>query len=332
MSMTNDSAEGSRKILPLGGQILMRHRVYVLAAGIFLATCVLIPGFLNGPSIRALLVLTSILGIASIGQTVVTIVGGIDLSIPAMMSLANVMLAELTGSGWGFASVACLIVVAAVLVGIANGLATHYLRAPSLVVTLAVGSLIAGITLALNVGSAGGLIPKWITYCVSTNATTFGIPIPPVVSIWVVISIGGVVLQRRSLTFRRLYATGVNPIAARLALVSVPILTVVAFVVSGLSAALGGMFLGGFTGGANVEVGQPYLFLTIAAVVVGGTSLMGGRGGLGNTLAGALVICNLTTLLLGLGVDTNVQQILLGVLIVLLVALYGREQHVSERI
>src|ERR1700722_3021260 len=109
MSMTNDSAEGSRKILPLGGQILMRHPFYVLAAGIFLATCVLIPGFLNGPSIRALLVLTSILGIASIGQTVVTIVGGIDLSIAATISLSNVLLAVLTGYGWNFPAVASVV-------------------------------------------------------------------------------------------------------------------------------------------------------------------------------------------------------------------------------
>jgi ribose transport system permease protein len=314
------------------GKNLNRYRVYILATGIFLATCVLIPGFFSGSSIRALLVLTSILGIASVGQTVVAIIGGIDLSIAATISLSNVLLAVLTGYGWNFPTVASVLVAAALLIGAVNGLATYYLKAPSLIVTLAVGSLTTGVALALNVGSAGGAIPAWITYSVSTNASAFGVPVPPVVVVWLLISFAGVALQRRSLTLRRIYAIGVNPAAARLALVSVPALTVVTFVASALAAALAGVFLGGFSGGANVDVGQPYLFLTIAAVVVGGTSLIGGQGGLGKTLAGAFVISNLTTLLLGLGVDANVQQILLGVLIVLLVLLYGREQHVRHRI
>jgi ribose transport system permease protein len=186
--------------------------------------------------------------------------------------------------------------------------------------------------MSLNEGSAGGTIPQWITDSVSTNSSTVGIPLPFVVVAWAVLSGVLILLQRRSPTLRRLYATGMSPSAARLALIRVPLMWMFAFGVSALAAAVAGVFLGGFSGGANVDVGQPYLFLTIAAVVVGGTSLLGGRGGVGRTMAGAVLISNLTTLLLGIGINTNVQQMLLGALIVLLVFLYGREAHVKGRI
>jgi ribose transport system permease protein len=314
------------------GRLLSSYGVYLLAAIVFVVTCIAIPGFLSAPSIRALLVLSSILGVASIGQTLVVIVGGLDLSIAAVIGLSSVMLAVLTGKGWSFWLTALVIAATVVVVGVVNALVSYFLRTPSLVVTLAVASVLVGITMGLNTGSAGGTIPGWITNSVSTNQDTGGLPVPPIVVFWAVATVVVVVLQRRSPTFRRLYAAGTNRDAARLALVRVPVMWVVAFVISAAGAALAGLFLGGFSGGANIDVGQPYLFLTIAAVVVGGTSLLGGRGGAGRTMAGSFLICNLTTLLIGVGIDTNIQQVLLGVLIVLLVFIYGREAHVRGRI
>jgi ribose transport system permease protein len=307
---------------------MLRNGVYVLTVLVFGITGAAIPSFLSASSIRALLVLASILGIASVGQTVVVVLGGIDLSVAAVIGLSSVMLAVLTARGWTFLEAAIAIVAAAIVIGAANGLASYVFRAPSLVVTLAVASAVTGVTMILNTGSAGGTVPSWITRSVSTNSSTLGIPLPLVVVTWVVLSGVLVILQRRSPTFRRLYATGMNPDAARLALVRVPRMWVAAFTLSALTSAVAGAFLAGFSGGANIDVGQPYLFLTIAAVVVGGTSLLGGRGGVGRTMAGAILISNLTTLLLGVGVNTNVQQILLGTLIVALVFVYGREAHV----
>jgi ribose transport system permease protein len=313
-------------------RVVSRYGVYIFTVGVFLLTGLLMPGFLTVSSIKSLLVLSSILGIASIGQTVAIIVGGIDLSVASVIGLSSVMLALLSGNGASFAVTAGAILMAAVLVGGLNGFLAYRLRAPALVVTLASGSVVTGVTMTLNKGSAGGTVPEWITRSVSTNATTLGVPIPFVVVAWVVLTTVLVVFQRRSPTFRRIYATGMNPEAARLALVRLPVVWAAAFAVSALAAAVAGVFLGGFSGGANIDVGQPYLFLTIAAVVVGGTSLLGGRGGLGRTMAGAFLISNLTTLLLGVGVGTNAQQMLLGTLIVLLVFLYGREPHVRTRI
>ena len=109
------------------------------------------------------------------------------------------------------------------------------------------------------------------------------------------------------------------------ALLGAAVVSLVAFT------AVAGMLLAGFSGAADPSVGAPYLFTTVAAVVVGGTPLTGGRGGYGRTIAGCLIVTELGTLLIGLGLDQAAQQICLGLLIVVLVALYGREPHLSMR-
>ena len=104
------------------------------------------------------------------------------------------------------------------------------------------------------------------------------------------------------------------------------------FALSALFAALAGVLLLGFTGSAYGDVGQPYLFQTIAAVVVGGTALVGGRGSYLGTVAGALVLTEINTLLIGLGLQPSMVQAALGLVIVALVSLYGREPHVRTTI
>ena len=104
------------------------------------------------------------------------------------------------------------------------------------------------------------------------------------------------------------------------------------FAVSAGCAAIAGILLAGFSGGADANVGQPYLFQTVAAVVVGGTALLGGSGSYGRTFAGTLLITELATFLIGLGFSERIQQMMLGLLIILLVALYGRESHVRSQI
>ena len=106
----------------------------------------------------------------------------------------------------------------------------------------------------------------------------------------------------------------------------------VVYAISAFLAATTGILLAGFSGAADPTVGTTYLFTTVAAVVVGGTPLTGGRGGYLRTMAGCLVVTELSTLLVGLGLDQAAQQICLGFLIVALVAIYGREPHVSMRI
>jgi ribose transport system permease protein len=106
----------------------------------------------------------------------------------------------------------------------------------------------------------------------------------------------------------------------------------ITYALSALFAALAGVLLLGFTGSAYGDVGQPYLFQTIAAVVIGGTALVGGRGSFIGTVAGAIVLIELNTLLIGLGLQPSMVQAALGAVILLLVSLYGREPHVRNTI
>ena len=107
---------------------------------------------------------------------------------------------------------------------------------------------------------------------------------------------------------------------------------VITFAISGAFAGLTGLLFLGFTGRASGTVGEPLLFQTIAAVVVGGTSLIGGMGGYARTVIGAIVLILLSTLLLGLGVASSLIQVALGALIIVLVSIYGREARLRDRI
>ena len=147
-----------------------------------------------------------------------------------------------------------------------------------------------------------------------------------------ILAIVVVVMLERTPFGRRLYALGSNPQAAPLALIGPRTIWTITYALSALFAALAGVLLLGFTGSAYGDVGQPYLFQTIAAVVIGGTTLVGGRGGLVGTIAGALVLTEINTLLIGLGLAASTVEAALGVLIILLVSLYGREPHVRTTI
>lgn len=305
---------------------------YLLVPVVFFIGGALIDGFISRWSILALLVLGSMLGIASVGQTLTILLGGIDLSIPAVMGMANVLATELYGRGWPFGGVIAFVLVLALLIGAVNGLLSRLLRAHPLVITLATGSAILGGVLVYTSGVVTGSVPDWLNELVSPIAHTGPIPLPGIVVAWIVITVVVIVLQRYTTLGRQLYALGASPRAAEYALVRPLLLWPVVFALSSFFAAVTGILLAGFSGAANAAVGQPYLFLTIATVVVGGTSLLGGRGGYGRTVAGTLLIVELTTILIGLGAGEVIQQILLGVLIILMVALYGREPHIRMQI
>jgi ribose transport system permease protein len=305
---------------------------YLLVPALFAVGAASIPGYASKGSIYSLLVLSSLLGLASLGQTLCVVVGGVDLSIPAVIGLADVVITQLYGSGWSFWTATLVILAIALAIGAANALISIVLGVHSLVITLGTGLVVAGGVLTWHHSAVTGTVPQWLITSVQVIGKTGPIPLPAIVVIWIVITVLTILFQRFTRLGREIYATGANPVAARLAHVRTTWVWVAAFAISALFAAITGIFFAGFSGGADASVGDPYLFETLTAIVVGGTSLLGGRGGYGRTVVGVLVITQLTTILIGQGSSAAMQEALLGLVVIALVALYGREPRVSSRL
>ncbi|RVD64981.1 ABC transporter permease [Mesorhizobium sp. M7A.F.Ca.ET.027.03.2.1] len=305
---------------------------FCVAALLHLAGTVLIPGYSAPFAIRAMLVLASLLAVASIGQTLVVIMGGIDLSIPFVIGFANVVAAQLYGDGWNFVVVCGLVGALALIIGGLNGLISRSLDIQPLIVTLGFGMVVQGLVLLWTAGFPSGSAPQAVSSFVSIGGSAGPLPVPWLVPSLVVLAALVVLVLERTPYGRRLYALGSNPGAAPLALIDPVRMWVITYAASAFFAAVAGVLLLGFTGSAYGDVGQPYLFQTIAAVVVGGAALVGGRGSYLGTIAGVLVLTEINTLLIGLGFQPAAVQAALGFVIVLLVSLYGRERHVSTTI
>jgi ribose transport system permease protein len=303
-----------------------------LLAVIYLVGVAQIQGFGGSNTIRAVLLLASFLGLAAAGQTLVVLIGGIDLSIPYIVGAANVAVAQLSAKGMAF-PLACLVVIAAAaLVGMVNALISVRCRVHPLLVTLGTGTALLGLVQWWTKGLPVGGAPNWLSSFVSIGSNTGPIPVAPVVILWAVAAILIVFVLRRTVFGRRAYALGSAPEAAELALIRPVRIWLGAFAISGALAAVAGILQLGFSGSANAAVGNSYLFLSVGAVVIGGTAIGGGTGGYGGTIIGALTLTLLTTVFVGLGLGDALQQTVLGAAIIVLVAAYGRGAHVRTRI
>lgn len=303
-----------------------------VAVALHITGTLLIPGYSSEFSVRAMLVLASLLAIASIGQTLVIIIGGIDLSIPFVIGFANVVAAQLFGQGMDFTLVCLIVLGIAALIGAVNGALSSSLNIHPLIVTLGIGTIVQGAVLLWTGGFPSGSAPQAVSDFVSIGGTVGFLPVPWLVPVFAALAIGVSLMLARTPFGRRLLAIGANPRAAPLALINPVLMWTITFAISGVFAAVAGILLLGFTGSAYGGVGQPYLFQTIAAVVIGGTALVGGRGSYLGTVAGALVLTEINTLLIGLGLQPSLVQAVLGAVIIALVSFYARDPHVRTTI
>lgn len=292
----------------------------------------LIPGYSAPFAIRAMLVIASLLAVASIGQTLVVILGGIDLSIPFVIGFANVVAAQLYGQGWNFALVCLVVGGLAVVIGAINGALSRGLNIHPLIVTLGVGMIVQGLVLIWTRGFPSGSAPRAVSQFVSIGGSFGPLPVPALIPALALLAALVVLVLARTPYGRQLYALGSNPGAAPYALINPLRMWTVTFAASAFFAAMAGVLLLGFTGSAYGDVGEPYLFQTIAAVVVGGAALVGGRGSYLGTIAGVLVLTQINTLLIGLGFQPSAVQAAFGLIILVLVSVYGRERHFSTTI
>lgn len=310
----------------------------MVLAGLFSVGSMTVEGFASAGNVKSMLVFAAFLGLACTGQTLVALVGGLDLSIPFVIGSANVGLAYILTLGVPSTLAVALIIIAAGLIGLLNGILTFKLQGQALIVTLGVGFSVAGATqIATNLGSryAGSLfgpVPEWLSNIAAMNGTTFGMKFPAVILIWIVLAILVILALKYTVYGRYLYAIGVNRTSAARVNISERRYWYGVHVISGTFSGFTGALLLGWSGGGFIGIGDPYLFMTIAAVVVGGTSLLGGVGGYGFTVIGVLVLQVLTSFLVGVGLSFEWQQFIFGLLILPMVALYARSPHIRTQI
>ncbi len=299
---------------------------------------IFIEGFSSGQNIKSMLLFASFLGLACVGQTMVALLGGLDLSIPFLIGASNVFLLYLIGLGVYSWIAVIIVLLLGALVGWINGILSFRLQGQALILSLGVGFAISGLTQIMTsigtafAGNVFGTVPPWLKNLAAMNGTTLGLDVPPVIFIWAVVAVLLIYGMKNTVYGRFLYALGGNRTSALRLSISERRYWVGAYMISGTVSALTGILLLGWSGGGFIGVGQPYLFMTLAAVVMGGTSLLGGQGGYGFTVIGVLVLQVLTSFLVGIGLKFEWQQFIFGLLILPMVALYARSPHIRTQI
>jgi ribose transport system permease protein len=306
-------------------------QIAVLAAVLLYGVATL-PGLLSWQSIKTILVIASLIGLASVGQTFVILIGGFDLSLPSFMVASALLVTGIAQQD--HYSVGVGIVIAVALCGTFGALAgyiCHRFRVQPLIVTLGMGAIVLGLveTQVTNQMVAGA--PGFSVQLTSLNTTTFGLQLPPVVAIWAGVALVATYFLHQTVIGRRLLATGCNPPAADYALVHTRLVWTSVFAFSGVASALVSLLIGGFAGTLDTSVADPYLFQSVVAVIVGGT-IFGGPGDYARTVLGALFLAIVTIVLTGNGVSGYTEDIVYGVVLLIAVTLYARERRVRDRV
>ncbi len=309
--------------LPLDGptRTILLALVLLLAVGGSAHTQFFSPGYLlqqlqNG----------AFLGIVAAGAMLVILLGHIDLSVPwtltAAATFSTAFVSAMRGTGWEEAGVLVGLAIGGAI-GLVNGIGVAYLRIPSMIWTLAVNT----IALGACVFYAGQFVVRsQPSALMSMLGTGHAVPgLPNAVLVWAAASAAMVFLLRRTVLGRCLYAVGTSEKAAYLSGIDTRRVTLGAFVLSGLGSAVAGMLLAGYANQSYQNMGDPYLLPGIAAVVLGGTSILGGRGSYAGTVAGVLLITLIASMLSVLQVPEAVKQICYGLVIIVMVGVYSRQ-------
>jgi ribose transport system permease protein len=282
--------------------------------------------FLSGFYLLQQLRVASFLGIIATGLMLVILLGHIDLSIPWVVTIGGIAATAVAG-WWGPSWTALGLPVAlacGALVGLANGLGVALLRIPSIVFTLGMNAVVQGMVVMYTGGHAP---PDQATPILKWLAVRDTFYVPHAVVVWAVVGVLLVVALTRTPFGRYVYAIGNSERVTYLSGISTRTVLIAAFVASGACSAFAGAMLAGYAGKAYQAMGDPYLLPAVAAVVLGGTSILGGRGTYLGTVAGVILITLLESILSVMQIPDSARQITYGGMIILMMLAYGRDRR-----
>jgi ribose transport system permease protein len=303
----------------------------LLAIVLFLLSGLLPNGYGSNVNIAVaqavnILRLSVFLGIIAAGQTLVIISGGegIDLSVGSVVTLTAILTYVIVNGRNEMVLPALLAVLAVgTAIGLINGAGIIFLRISPLVMTLGMAGVITGLILVAQHGNVSGKVAPVMTRLI---ARPLVLGVPGAIIIWIIFGALIWLLMERTTYGKHLFAIGTNRITARLSGVNVTAMVLATYALAGLLAGLGGFLLVGNTGVVFINLGNPFLFPSIAAVAVGGTLLTGGKGSYIGTMAGAIVLTLITSLLTTMQMPDSVRRIILGAALLILISIYGRQR------
>lgn len=273
-------------------------------------------------SLWGVLAFAMIMALASAGQTIVIVQGGFDLSVANTITVSALTLLTQASHGAAVAVLSALAVGA--MVGLANGIGVSYLRISPIVMTIATNGFLFGVILLAFDMSQLADVPQAVSSLTAGKLSILGTDIPGVILVGLVVLLILQFIMMRTGLGRSLYLIGSAPTAAEFMGIPVQRIRVVCYTVAGLLSALAAVVITGFFGQTSIDMGNPYLLGSVAAVVVGGASIFGGSGSPIGTLGGALVLGQVSTLVAVLNLSSEYQQIIYGGIILIVVGIYGR--------
>ncbi len=296
--------------------------LYALCALLWVVAGIAFPGFASLGHLRYVLELSAILGIVAAGQTLVIVTAGIDLSAGAMITFAAIFGPSITlamGDN-GVASTLALLALTSAI-GAANGAAIAWLRIHPMILTLASATILTGVMLLVSGGTAVGVSSPVVIWLAQGHV--YGVSIS--ILVWLVVAALVGFLLRGTVIGVWMYAIGTSARASELSGVRERLVLVVVYAISAGLAGLTGVLLAGVTMQGSIGIGDPYLLLSIATVVVGGTSILGGHGGYAGTIAGSILLTTVTSIITVVDLSAGWRNIVMGVLVLGLLTLYSRE-------
>jgi ribose transport system permease protein len=329
--MTASTASDLRSVPDL--RTLLRHPVVlaaIVAVALFGIGEILVPGFAASGTVLSVLRVAAFLGVIAAGQTIVILAGGegIDLSVGKVATFSAIVVAQVSQGQDDRLLVAIVSAVAAcAVIGAVNGIGVAYLRIPPLVMTLGMVGVVQGIVRVYSGGQPEGRAPAALSSLV--NARGF-LGLRGSVWLWLAITVLVIWLLRRTTFGRRVYSLGANRETSYLSAIAVQRDLVLVYVTSSVFAAIAGVMLIGYSGAASVSLADGYQLTSIAAVVIGGTTLAGGIGGYLGTAIGAVVLTTLNSLLTALDIGSAGRQVVNGVILIALLSIYGRQRRLRQ--
>jgi ribose transport system permease protein len=323
---TVDSAQPRRRassVLAVTRRFLASNGMLLVLILMVIGAWIAYPGFIAPQNISNIISQNAPIGIVAVGMTIVIIGGGFDLSVGSIFALGATFFASFALQvPWPFALVGAL--VGGLVVGIINGVVVAWLRVNPFVATLGSGSIITG---ALLVYSNSAPFSVSAPGFQDLGAGKLG-PIPIATIMLVTVIVAGAILLSRTVYGRSIYALGGNAEATRLSGLPVDLIRASTYALSGVLSAFAGVLLASRLSVGQANMGATTALDAIAIVVVGGTSLLGGEGGMSKTVIGLLILATLSNMFFSLAIDANWQLIAKGTIIIGAVALdaFGRRR------